>query len=520
MKCPIAVGDLSRDHLEVVTDAQVRLLRRKLMENKTLECASAEAGMCERTGRRWQSGPLPSETKSERSWRTRKDPFEAVWDLEIVPLLEADRERATKEPARHQPLQAKTILGVLSRREPDTYHPGHLRTLQRRIRDWRALHGAEKLVQFEQEHAPGEAAAFDFTHCAELGVTIHGVAFPHLLFVFRLAFSKWTWVTLAVGETFEALVSGLQGALWDLGGVPKGVRHDNLSAATHELRRTGGRTLTRRFQEVLDHYDLKSSRITPGESHENGIAEKANHLIKSALSQEMKVRGTRDFGSRQEYIEWVRTIVDRDLNAPRATAIEEERNILQPLPSSRLPEYSTFRPVVRRWSTFRVGHRVYSVPSRLIGHEIEVRQYADEVEVRYNNRVVERFPRLRGNEDARIDYRHMIWSLVRKPGAFAHYKYREELFPTLVFRRAYDALLGWRESRSADIEYLRILHLAASTMESRVEMVLKEFLENGERFGYIEVKDRAQPASSSAPNISIPDADLKQYDRLLRKGAV
>jgi len=199
--------------------------------------------------------------------------------------------------------------------------------------------------------------------------------------------------------------------------------------------------------------------------------------------------------------------------------LAEERPHLLPLPVKPLPAYTTYRPVVRKWSTIRVGNRTYSVPSRLIGHEVEARLHADVVEVRYGDQSVETMPRLRGPKSFRIDYRHVIWSLVTKPGAFARYRYREELFPTLVFRRAYDALRRWRGER-ADVEYVRILHLAASTMEAAVERVLVALLEGGQPFDYIAVKQAAAPEASPVPTLSVPSApDLRVYDRLLAGGA-
>ena len=144
------------------------------------------------------------------------------------------------------------------------------RTLQRRVRDWRVQDGPDHEVYFEQVAVPGREAAFDFTDASDLGVTLRGVGFPHLLFEWVLSYSRWTYVRLALSETFEALVAGVQGALWTLGAVPGVLRHDNLSAATHELRRSGGRQLTVRFRQVLDHYGLRSSRIQPGKPHENG----------------------------------------------------------------------------------------------------------------------------------------------------------------------------------------------------------------------------------------------------------
>ena len=278
-------------------------------------------------------------------------------------------------------------------------------------------------MYFEQVPVPGREAAFDFTDLSDLGVTLRGVAFPHLLFEWVLSYSRWTYVGLALSETFEALVSGLQGALWTLGAVPAVLRHDNLSAATHELRRSGGRQLTARFRQVLDHYGLRSSRIQPGKPHENGVAEQAHFRTATAIEQALLLRGERDFVDEAAYLRFVRAVVDEERNAPAAARLAEERPYLRPLPSARVPEYTTFQCRVRKWSTVRVGGRVYSVPSRLIGHMVEARQHPSTVEVLYGGRVLCTMPRLRGGAEHRIDYRHIIGSLVRKPGAFARYRF-------------------------------------------------------------------------------------------------
>lgn len=490
------------------TDAEVRLLRRKLMENKTLEAAAAAAGMSEETARKWRQGPMPSETKKPRHWRTRPDVFGDVWADEIEPLLEADEDGT---------LEAQTVLAELQRRHPEGFTEGQLRTLQRRFRDWRALHGPAKPVMFPQSHPPGREGAFDFTHATELGVTILGVALRHLLFVFRLSASGWTWLEVAYGETYEALLSGLQGALWALSGVPEVVRHDNLSAATHELKKSSGRSLTKRFADVLEHYGFDSTRIRPGQSHENGGAEKNNDLVKSALRQALKLRGSADFESVDAYLAFAREVVGKTINQRAATRLAEERPYLRPLPSAPVPCYTTSTPTVRSWSTIRVAGRSYSVPSRLIGHQVEARLHPDVVEVRYKGKLVETMPRLRGERTTYIDYRHIIWSLVRKPGAFARYKYREELFPTLTFRRAYDALVVARGGR-ADIEYVRILHLAASTMEATVERALETLLISDEPFDYAAVKVIAKPEDTPVPQLSISSPNLADYDALLITG--
>ncbi len=472
------------------------------MEGKTQEAAAAAAGMSVRSARKWEHGPLPSESRSPRWWRTREDPYAEVWEQDVVPLLEADSEGK---------LTVKTIFEELVERYPDRFKPGQRRTLERRVRDWRALSGPEQDVIFPQEHPPGREGAFDFTDAKHLGVRIAGEPLAHLLFVFKLSCSGWTWAQVAFGETYEAMVEGLQGALWKLDGSPEVVRHDNLSAATHELKRSGGRSLTRRFEAVLDHYGLRSTRIRPGEAHENGVAERGNGLLKQALAQALVLRGSRNFDSVAQYQAFVDEVIERAFNQPVAAEVAAEKVCLRALPCAPVPAYTTYRVTVRRWSTVRVGKRAYSVPSRLIGHQVEVLQYANHLEVYYRGRRVETMPRLRGEHVVRIDYRHVIWSLVRKPGAFARYRFREELFPSLVFRRAYDALRQWRGER-ADVEYVRILHLAASTLQSDVEEALSLLLEAGDRFDYVTVRALAKPEPITVPVVRIPEPDLSVYD--------
>lgn len=492
----------------MVTDTQVRLLRKKRMEGKTVQAAAAAAGMSEETARKWMRGPLPSATKVPRTWRTREDPFADVWATDIEPLLKDDDDGG---------LEAKTVFAELCRRYPDRFEVGQLRTLQRRFRDWRAVQGPARDVIFPQQHVPGRMAAIDFTHGTELGVTIAGVAFAHLFFHFVLAWSGWHFVQLAYTETFEALVSGLQNALWRLGGVPAVVRLDNLSAATHELRLTGGRTLTTRFRAVVDHYGLTASPIQVGQAHENGVAEKGHDVLKSALDQALRLRGSREFATIDAYLAFVGQVVERDLHAGRAAKIAAERGTLRALPATRLPEYTRLEVQVRRWATIEIGKRTYSVPSRLIGHTVEARVFADVIEVRYGGKLLETLPRLRAEGAHRIDYRHVIWSLVRKPGAFAHYRFREDLFPSLTFRRAYDALRSRRGDR-ADVEYVRILHLAASTGEAAVARVLEDLLATDAPFDYAAVKARAQPIAPEVPAVRITAPDLADYDALLRAG--
>jgi hypothetical protein len=193
------------------------------MDGNTVGAAAVAAGMCERTARHWQEGPFPSATKTARTWQTREDPFEGIWTTEVVPRLAADKGRR---------LQALTLFDWLCERHPGRFQPGQVRTLQRRVRDWRAQHGSDVEAYFEQTAVPGREGALDFTDASGLGVTIQGNPFPHLLFEWVLSFSGWTYVALAASETFEALVAGLQGAVWTLGAAPAGVSSPSASGVS------------------------------------------------------------------------------------------------------------------------------------------------------------------------------------------------------------------------------------------------------------------------------------------------
>ena len=479
------------------------------MEGKTQQTAAAMAGMSERSARKWQCGPLPSETKTERQWRTRPDPFDGVWEKEILPLLRG--EAAGR-------LRATTIIEWLEERHPGRFSASQLRTLQRRLQDWRALNGPDQEVYFPQEHPPGREAQLDFTHCNSLGVTVGGRAYRHRLFQLVLSHSGWRYAEVATGETFLALQQGLQNALWELGGAPRVIRSDNTSAATHEMRRSRGRALNGSYAELLDHYGLESTLINAGESHENGVAEQAHYRLKDAIDQALMLRGSRDFNSLEEYAGFVRKVVDRR-NRLVMGKLEEERPHLRPLPPAPVPEYVNHRARVRKWSTIQAAGRTYTVPSRLIGKEVQIRLYAEHLEVYYKGTFVDRMERVRGEKEARVDYRHVIGSLVRKPGAFARYRFREQMFPTMTFRLAYDALREWRGER-ADVEYVRILHLAAMTMETTVDSALALLLEAGGPFDYGTVRELASPAPLQAPALSLPGTpDLRVYDSLLAEVA-
>ena len=481
-----------------------------MKQGKNQEAAAAAAGMSVRSAHKWQTGPLPSQTKKERDWRTRKDPFEEVWATKIEPLLEADSKAE---------LEAKTLMRLLVDAEPERFSMTQLRTMQRRLREWRAQRGPEKEVYFQQKHEPGHEAGLDFTCGNGLGVTITGEPFPHLLFELVLVASTWVWACVAFSESFEALIDGLQRALWALGGVPRGLVLDNLSAATHELGKGQGRGLNKRFADVCAHIGIENvRRINPGKAHENGAVESRHGRTKKLLRQALVLRGNADFDGVEEYERFVQETLEKGHNRYIAESLALERAKLRTLPLKQVPSYTVETPMVRRWSTITVRNQIYSVPSRLIGHRVEVRLHPTELELFYAGQLVETLPRLSGKKKHRINYRHVIGSLVRKPGAFANYRFREELYPTPVFRLAYDALVNHRGSR-ASVEYIRILYLAARTSESLVESALVRLLGAGARFDYATVEALASPREPEIPVVMIPSPDLALYDALLGASA-
>lgn len=489
----------------MVTDEQVRLLMSLIPKGVSQVTAAAKAGMSERTARKYlKAGQAPSRLKVAHTWRTRPDPFAEVWN-EIEGLLAQDAG-----------LEAKTVFEELCARYPSRFRAGQLRTLQRRFRTWRAHRGPPHEVFFPQVHVPGEQAQSDFTDAGELAVTIGGEAFPHLLYHFVLTYSNWESVSVCFSESFEALSEGLQRALWQLGGVPREHRTDNLSAATHELRESRGRSFTTRYRELLEHYGLTASRNFPGNAHENGDVESSHGGLKNALDQRLRLRGSRAFASREDYEAFLQSCIAAR-NAARVERFEEERALLRGLPTRTLPDYRELFATVSRSSVVRVAHRTYSVPARLIGHRLRVRLHASMLEFEHQGALVGRCERLIGERMYHIDYRHIVHALVRKPGAFRRYAYREALFPSLEFRRAYDVLSAQGPATWADLEYVRILQLAANDGEAAVGAALGELLANGVLPSYLTLRARVHASSGIvfAPSLEPVRPDLQVYDRLL-----
>lgn len=493
----------------MVTDNQVRLLMKFYHTERSLYRASAKAGMDEKTARKYlRSGKLPSELKVPHMWRTRKDPFEEVWDdvrfkLEVNPGLEA-----------------KTLFEDLQRRFPGRFSDGQLRTFQRRVKRWRALEGPSKEVYFPQFHNPGELCQSDFTWMNDLGVTIQGSLFRHMVYHFVLTYSNWETGTVCFSESFASLSEGLQNALWELGGVPKCHQTDRLTSAVN--KECSRDEFTDNYQALLRHYSLDGRKTQACSPHENGDIEQRHYRFKKAVGQSLMLRGSVDFRSREEYILYLRGIFTQ-LNSGRVQRFQEELKTLRRLPLARTDTCKRQQVKVGPGSTIRVNHNVYSVNSRLIGERVTVRLYAEHLEVWYSQRLTEKMPRLFGEGGHLINYRHVIDRLVRKPGAFENYKYKKDLFPTHRFRMAYD-FLKRRCGRRAVKEYLNILNLSAKENETLVDNALQRLIDAEEPLTYKRVENimRSIQNDLQAPvkTVTIRKVKLSDYDSLIQKEAI
>ena len=486
----------------MIKDAQVRQLRHFLGEGHPLYRAALKVGMNVKSARKYRHADrLPSESWTPRTWRTREDPFQDVWP-QLRDLLE-----------RNPGLQAKTLFDDLQRRFPGRFADIQLRTLQRKIKAWRATEGPAKEVFFDQIHRPGQLAASDFTHMNDLRVTLASQPFDHMIYHFVLTYSNWETCTVCFSESFESLSQGLQNALWELGGVPQMHRTDRLTAAVNNL---GDRELFQQhYRALLAHYGLKAQAINARQAHENGDAEQSHNRFKTVVEQALMLRGSRDFEGRAEYERFLRQLMGQS-NSGRTERFSEDRAELRELPARRVDVWHRREVRVSQGSTIRIKFNTYSVPSRLIGEKVDVHIKVEYLEVWHGSVLVERLPRLRGRNKHDINYRHVIDWLVRKPGAFGGYRYQDAMFPTSRFRRAYDALLEQGPSRAAK-DYLRILDLAAKQSETGVDAVLSRLLEWNVPITPTVVADHLAHdlGLPRAMEVVITTVDLSMYDRLL-----
>ncbi len=434
-------------------------------------------------------------------WRTRDDPFGEDWSWV--------KERLVDAPG----LEAKTLFDELVILKPGRYQEGQLRTLQRRIKRWRAAEGPEKELHLPQEHVPGEAIQTDFTWMNSLVITIAGEMYEHMLCHSTLPYSNWSWATPCLTESMVAFRKGVPAALRKLGRRPKYHQTDNSTGATHSSS-SGKREFNDDYIGLMGQVGMEPRTIAVGQSVQNGDIEASNGALKRFVEQQLLMRGSRDFESHDDYVEWLSKMLERR-NRTRSKRLQEELAVMEPLTTAFVREYTEVMVQVTGGGTVRAKNCSYSVPSRLRGERVRVRIYDEKIEVHFAGELQLAAERLQGEGKHRVDYRHVVHSLLRKPGGFRRYRYREDLFPTSTFREAFDVLDKALEQRKADIEYLRLLHLAATTMESEVECELRRQLDIGVLPSADKVRDRVAPVESEVPDVLVPDAELSIYDELL-----
>ena len=480
------------------TVQQIKILMRYI-NIKSLEIAAAKAGMSIKTAKKYlKSKTLPSNSKMSRNYNTRPDPFAKHWE-QITTIL-------NNTPG----LQANQLLIYLMEQYPAHYSNKHLRSLQRRMHDWNAEHGKNKGVIFPQNILPGKQSQSDWTNMNSLKITINGVPFHHLLFHFILPYSRWETVMVCYSESFDSLTLGYEQAVWELGGTIPEHRTDNLSAAT---KKSGNkRAFTVKWKEFLDYYKVKPSRNNPGVSHENGSIEKSHDTFKNAVKQYLLIRGSRDFSDLKEYEEFIISIKDKR-NAFRKELLAIEEPLLQELPDQKWLAPTILDVRVNTASVVTILKIPYSVPSRLISYNLRAYVYQKEIELYYGNKCLQKMPRIFSQESmAGIDYRHIIDSLVRKPGAFFNYRYHKCLFPQTIFRKTYDKLTKLHTNTGYKI-YLKILQLAKMYGEQQIAGALKLAIEQKKTIT-IELLKHIIEVPQKIPLVKIQQTALSKYDQL------
>ena len=480
----------------MITNQQYRRLMSEYKKTNNVTDCALKADVDRHTARKYlEAGQNPAELQAQHTWRTRPDPLDKIWS-EVTAMLRDAPE-----------LAAKTLFEHFLEQPESGLAEGHLRTFYRRVRHWRATEGPEREVFFAQEHPPGRLLQLDWTYARELQVTIAGEELDHLFCHCVLPYSNWQWASRCLSESFLSLVTGLQAALGQLGRCPLYLGTDNTSAATHELEAMPGRprAYNSEYLELCTHYDLRPLTINVACPHEQGDVESQNRHLKRRLAQHLILRGSREFASLEDYDRFVRGVVQA-ANAKRQKRLAEELARMRPLPVARLAEYREYAPVVSSHSLIRVRKHTYSVPSRLIGHTLRVELHEAELKVYLARDFLFCLPRLRGDRGTLVDFRHVIGPLLRKPGAFIHYRHREAL---------YDRLVADHGERPGVIEYLQVLKLAAEQSVEKVAAALQARLALGGKWRATQVRDRLVPAARKIIELAGLTPSLDVYDTLL-----
>ena len=486
-----------------VTERQMRIYM-KQRQSEPPAVAAARAGFSAATAYRVESSER--RPRGAPRGRRRPDPLEGIFEEEIVPILE-------KAPG----VRAVWLYEELTRLHPEL-PSGVRRTLERRVRAWKAEHGPEREVMFRQIAEPGVMGLSDFTDMSAARITLSTERLDHRLFHFRMAYSGFEHAHVVLGgESLAALAEGLQDALRELGGVPREHRTDSLSAAFRNLGRDAAEDLTLRYAELCSHYGMRPSRNNPGRAHENGSVESAHGHLKRALSDALLVRGSRDFDDLAGYRRFIAELVSRR-NARNRSRIDAERKLLSPLPVRRASDFDETWVQVTSASGFTFRRVFYTVPSRLIGHRLRLHAHDDRLELFMGSTPVQTLPRGHAGRGTRhvVDYRHVIHSLRRKPMALKGLAYRDALFPREEFRRAHDALLERLGERAACRASVALLHLAHTRgCEAELAARIGEDLGAGRLPDPDALRALFAPADPGIPEVAVRLGALSDYDELL-----
>lgn len=444
---------------------QINQLVSERNKGVSITMSAIKAGVCRNTAKKYLRQADPSkQNKPNHNWRTRKDPISEIWSEAQVMLLKAPE------------LEAKILFEHLHAKSNDQVDTSALRTFQRRVKQWRLKNGSDKEVFFTQCSKPGEVIAVDWTDMGKLNIRICGQTFAHLMFHAVLPHSNWESVSRCRSESLLSLRSGLNAAFACLGRVPREILIDNSSSATHRLSAQGKqRGFNEEFLSVCEHFRIKPRTTNVSSPQENGSCESLNGHFKRRMEQHLLLRGSRDFNSEEEYDLFCKEVIDK-ANALRCEKIAEELKTMREHRAPQLPDYTETTVRVHANSTIRVCKKTYSVPSKLIGTQLKARIYETRILLLDGRVEICELPHCPGDRGVVMDFRHVINWLVRKPGAFAGYRWRESMFPTQVFRAAFDHLSGKHEALVADRHYLHILHLASLDGVDMVANILEQLL--------------------------------------------
>ena len=492
-----------------INDYQVRIFMEHCKQH-SISQAAVKSGFSPASGYRVNNDPQRQSAKAGTRRRRRPDPLDGIYEQQIVPMLKNNPK-----------LRAVAVYEKVVHDNPHL-SPGIRRTVERRVRDWKANHGPDQEVFFTQRYEPGRWGISDFTSMNKLEVTIGSQPLNHLVYHFRLPWSGFQYASAVLsGESFEALAEGLQNALWTLGGAPRECRTDSLSAAYRNLNSQAAEDLTRRYENLCAHYGMLPTRNNRGEAHENGAIESSHGHLKRRIEDALLLRGSRDFDIVDEYGRFISKLIGM-LNTRRAEKIDAERAVLTALPAKKACGWRDATVTVTRTGGFVLDKVFYTVPSRLIGNRLQVRIYNQHLQIYQNGTHQFDVQRLARSPDGRrrhvIDYRHIIHSLKCKPMAMLNWVHRDGLFPCRAYRLCFEKAIDSVDSRSACRLTVNLLALAHErNCERRLGVEIQRCLNAGQLPDLKRMRELFEVDHGTVPAVKVAAASLDQYASLLER---